>query len=101
MVMTHLQPASEVGVFPSAETTLAMGDVAANAEGNAAIFHHYAGGGTLSPVTHTDVTISVFVGNDGTTVVQIDTDGDDRLRININDATIFDQGVETGLNYET
>lgn len=50
-----------------------------------------------------DVTVTAWLADDGALVVQIDTDweaGDDRLRVNVNEAPVFDQGVESGINYE-
>ncbi len=56
-----------------------------------------------------DLTVVAFVGEDGALVVQIDTEfpapdatqpsGYDRLRLNVNDATVFDRAVERGDDY--
>lgn len=49
------------------------------------------------------VTVTAWLAEDGALVVQIDTDweaGDDRLRVNVNEAPVFDRGVESGINYE-
>lgn len=47
----------------------------------------------------TSVEVFVFKSDDGATVVQIDTHGDDRLRVNVNDGAIYDHGVESGVDY--
>lgn len=46
------------------------------------------------------ITVQAWVGIDGALVVQVDTAADSgRLRINVNDAPVFDQDTETGVNY--
>ncbi len=51
---------------------------------------------------HDDITVVVFTGADGATVVQIDTDAsgaDERVRVNVNYGTVFDRRIESGTNY--
>lgn len=56
--------------------------------------------GFESPSSH-GVTVNFFIGEDGIPVVQIDTEGmnprhgQDRIRVNLNDAPIWDGNPET------
>ena len=79
---------------------LELADSRTGAISTSVVFTHYATGGPSAYPPHADVEIAVFISDDGTTVVQIDTHGDDRLRINVNDSTAFDRGVETGQRFE-
>ena len=83
------------------EIAAAMGDVPGEADGHVVTFNHYAGELPGSSPQSPPVRVNVFIQEDGATVVQIDTEtGTDRLRVNVNDSTPFDRGVETGIRYE-
>lgn len=73
---------------------VALGDVRLEKAGDQVQFDDILTAGLREQAS--SVEVSAFVGDDGTTVVQIDTHGDDRLRVNVNDSTIFDKGVESG-----
>jgi len=46
------------------------------------------------------ITVNAYRADDGATVVFLDTAGGiDRVRINVNDGCVFDEGVETGTRY--
>lgn len=59
--------------------------------GSVATFQPVAGGLELE--------VTTFFGTDGALVVQIDTHDVDRLRININDGTVYDRDIETDHNH--
>jgi hypothetical protein len=46
-----------------------------------------------------ELEVTTFFGTDGALVVQIDTHDVDRLRININDGTVYDRDIETDHDY--
>lgn len=52
---------------------------------------------------HADVEVAVWTGDDGATVIQIDTTGDSdadkRVRVNVNDGTVFDRDIESGFDH--
>jgi hypothetical protein len=54
----------------------------------------------FQPVTTgLELEITTFFGTDGALVVQVDTHDVDRLRININDGTVYDRDIETDHDY--
>ncbi|WP_448812144.1 hypothetical protein [Agromyces bauzanensis] len=81
-------------IDPSVVVVAVLGDARVDLAGSVVHFEHPASASTPTPVA-----VSVYVQTDGATVVQIDTHGDDRLRVNVNDSTVFDEGVETGARY--
>lgn len=79
-------------------THQALGDVILEKVGDEVQFDDILTAGLRAQAS--SVKVNVFVGDDGATVVQIDTNGDDRLRVNVNDSTVFDKGVESGAVHE-